>query len=1150
MPLRLALTNAEIDGLSVRQNVQRQKDQSQIDREQNDQILKLNKIKLNATSLFSKVDIKQLTISADAFNIEIKGKLQPTNDYHHDLAINWQFTLPSKEIAKGEGQLTGNTKSTHITQNLSGPLQLTLDATLKDLLEQLRWTAKVDVSDFDITKIDPTWPALSGAAKLNTEGDLSTATVTGKLQGHYPELGAVNADFNLQRMLNNTIQINQLTLHAPKQNTQINADGFWSPADTVDTTTNNDGGHNGGNFKLSLNWQNLFWPPEETQWFNSAKGSGTIEGNLNRYQITLDTDSPWPQTNPSTWHANAVGNQDGMTIQTLRVNALNGEAIASGQLNWSPKLNWQAEARINNIDPAALLPEWPGKLSGNVTSSGHMEKDQLIIQADISQLEGKLRDYPVSLDSRIAWQNDQLTVSQLNFLSGKSKVTIKGQLGETLNLNWSVDSNDLAELYPQAKGDLQAKGTLKGSRSAPFIATTFDAKSVSYLNYSATNIKGEAAIDLEKWQQIDIQLSALSLKKDDAILESLNINTQNQTTKVHAVSKNVTALLEFKGETDSTGWRGQITQADIQSKDFDNWQLKIPATLNLSKQSVEADNLCWQNEQQASLCATLDYKKSLLRSQIIMNDLPLKLFSKWLPPDLKLESTANGTAELEQLSAEQLLANVHIKLPAGILSYPMLNGEKDQREYKSGNLKIVLDNKGLDATSEFIMDNGDQLLAQLTLPGIKPLTVIPPEQPIKASAQLRAKDLRLIETIITDVSDLKGELTANLTASGTLAHPIISGQSNIDNGSFQLPKLGLNIKQLKLNGQSHSDGSGNNNFDFQLDARSGDGNIIIKGQTKLDRNAGWPTNITIQGEDFTISDTPEARATMSPDLNITLKSRAINIKGKVHIPYAKLQPKDLSQAEKVSSDTIIIGGDQPAEEKWLINTDIRLTLGERVHFYGFGFEGRLGGNVLLQDEPGQLTRATGEITVPEGVYRAYGQRLVVENGKILYTGGPLTNPGLNFRAVRKVNDVTAGILVKGSLSQPQLEIFSTPSMGQTDALAYIVLGGPIEKASNEEGAVMAKAALALGLSGGDHIARALGDRFKLDDLRIESSDKGDQAELVIGRYLSPKLYASYGVGLIERINTLTLRYQISNKWQVKVESGGYQGADILYTIER
>jgi len=318
----------------------------------------------------------------------------------------------------------------------------------------------------------------------------------------------------------------------------------------------------------------------------------------------------------------------------------------------------------------------------------------------------------------------------------------------------------------------------------------------------------------------------------------------------------------------------------------------------------------------------------------------------------------------------------------------------------------------------------------------------------------------------------------------------------------------------------------------------------------LDTGAGWPTQITIKGDRFEASRIPEARVEVTPDLRIKLQHHTIDIQGDVHIPYAKLQPRDITLAARTSDDAVIIGGKQPAEEKWAIHTRIRLTLGERVHFFGYGFEGRLGGNLLLTEEPGQITKATGEINIPEGRYRAYGQRLDVEHGRLLYTGGPLTNPGLDLRAVRHVGNVTAGINVRGSLNQPQLELFSTPAMGQTDALAYLMLGGPIDKASGEEGAMMAKAALALGLSGGDSLARSLGDRFGLDEMRVESSDSGDQASLVVGRYLSPRLYVSYGVGLIESINTLALRYRISDKWQIKAESGEYQGADLLYTIER
>ena len=97
---------------------------------------------------------------------------------------------------------------------------------------------------------------------------------------------------------------------------------------------------------------------------------------------------------------------------------------------------------------------------------------------------------------------------------------------------------------------------------------------------------------------------------------------------------------------------------------------------------------------------------------------------------------------------------------------------------------------------------------------------------------------------------------------------------------------------------------------------------------------------------------------------------------------------------------------------------------------------------------------------------------------------------------------------------------------------------------------MGQAALALGLAGGDTLARAMGDRFGIDDVRVESNDTGDEASLVVGSYLSPKLYVSYGVGLMDSLNSLNLRYQLSNRWQLEVESGETSGADLFFTIER
>ena len=487
---------------------------------------------------------------------------------------------------------------------------------------------------------------------------------------------------------------------------------------------------NGGNIKLALNWQNLRWPVHEPPWFNSANGQGSIEGGLERYQIELTSDSPWPQIAPSSWQASAVGNLDGLNIDALRVTALGGEAIASGQLNWSPALNWKAEVSASGIDPASILPQWPGRLHAKVTSTGHVENNQLSAAADITQLGGKLRGYPVSLRSRLQWRDNALDINRLELDSGNSRIKLQGRAGETLKLDWRITSSDLAELYPDAKGELQATGLISGARHTPVIKASLKGKALSLLNYEVGAIDAAVAVDLFRWQQIDIHLAAQALTMDSYTLQSLDINADTKRMRMTAVTKQATADVELEGAAHATGWRGRIARADIRSEHYTNWQLTSPATLDVSDKSLAFDSLCWQSDQQARLCTSVAGEASTWRSQIEMKTFPLGVFSRWLPPELKLEGVAEATAELQFQAPEQLLGQAHIELAPGAVSYPLLGDERDRWEYRHGKLEIELNPQGLEASSEIAMSNGDHFLGQLTLAGLKPLAhLIPPSKP-------------------------------------------------------------------------------------------------------------------------------------------------------------------------------------------------------------------------------------------------------------------------------------------------------------------------------------------------------------------------------------------------------------------------------------
>jgi translocation and assembly module TamB len=77
----------------------------------------------------------------------------------------------------------------------------------------------------------------------------------------------------------------------------------------------------------------------------------------------------------------------------------------------------------------------------------------------------------------------------------------------------------------------------------------------------------------------------------------------------------------------------------------------------------------------------------------------------------------------------------------------------------------------------------------------------------------------------------------------------------------------------------------------------------------------------------------------------------------------------------------------------------------------------------------------------------------------------------------------------------------------------------------------------------------LSSRLGIEDVTIESDLNNDTA-LVLGRYLSPRLYVSYGISLTEALNTVKLRYSLNDRWTVRTEVGEEHSAELVYTIER
>ena len=145
--------------------------------------------------------------------------------------------------------------------------------------------------------------------------------------------------------------------------------------------------------------------------------------------------------------------------------------------------------------------------------------------------------------------------------------------------------------------------------------------------------------------------------------------------------------------------------------------------------------------------------------------------------------------------------------------------------------------------------------------------------------------------------------------------------------------------------------------------------------------------------------------------------------------------------------------------------------------------------------------------------------------------------------------VTVGLNVRGTLKDPRLSLYSDPSMPQNQILSYLLIGKPIDEAGSQEATTVSNAANSLAVSGGGFLASQLGRQIGLEEVAIESSGETDTS-LVLGKFLSPRLFVSYGISLTESINTAKLRYTISDSWVLKVEAGENQSADLEFKIDR
>jgi translocation and assembly module TamB len=232
-----------------------------------------------------------------------------------------------------------------------------------------------------------------------------------------------------------------------------------------------------------------------------------------------------------------------------------------------------------------------------------------------------------------------------------------------------------------------------------------------------------------------------------------------------------------------------------------------------------------------------------------------------------------------------------------------------------------------------------------------------------------------------------------------------------------------------------------------------------------------------------------------------------------------------------------------------VDLDLELVAGDQVRMTGFGLDGITRGRLHIRAQPGREILGSGALDV-DGTYVAYGAKLQITRGRVLWSNSPISDPSLDIRAERVVGEVTAGIDVHGRASAPEATVWSIPAASTSEAIAYLALGRSLATATNEESLRVGAARSALSV-GGSLLAAQVGAKLGLDEAGVSQSRALGGEVIGAGKYLSPKLFIGFGVSLVGSGQVMTLKYLLRKGFDIEIESSTVENrASVNWRKER
>jgi len=1073
------------------------------------------------------------TFDYNGVHARTSGEVRATRSIGLSGTLHFDAQPPGQPVWTVNARIDGNLAQLALDADITEPFAADFHGELRDLSSHWRWRGHSQVRRFELGA----WNAGDAlgviTASLTLEGDRSGFRAQGSVDPPGLRAGAFNADFS-GRYSAHVLTVSRLRLRHAASGGVADAQGSVTVI------------AGGPRLDLHGEWAQFRWPLAAADApIHSERGNYTLQG-LRPFALTAQGELRAAELPPLQVALRGRFAAGAFTADSAEVAALGGSSQLRGELRWSPAPSWRMQGRVSDLDVARLRPGIAGRLDFALTAAGQGFSAHSDLDANITDLSGTLRGQRAGGHAQIARRGADWMINDVRLQFGATRIDLDGRSGASLDLNFALDAADLGLFRPGAHGRLSARGSVRGDLHDPTLLATAQGRDIDWTGVQLAALDASIAFDPHGSGRVDSTLQLQGLQIADRRLEQLTLRLDG-TTAEHRLAldgraEGLTLAVRGTAHYAAGQWQAHIASAELGNQARLHMSLETPTQLLLSAERVRLDQFCL-HDAQARLCALTAIEPAQRYLELRAIDLPMREMTAGLTAGTEYDGTLGVTLEAMATGGEPWRGNLNAQLANAAIHKHFVNGRIETLDLGNGTVTGQITEHEL--TGHLALDAGDagSMAGKISARG---LAADWHAWPLTGELELDTHALGYVSAYVSPIDRASGRVTGQLTLSGSAAAPRLAGELKVIDGRLDAYQINLSLREVNFTARLADD-----TLMIEGAALAGpDGHASVNGNLRWQDGLPYG-DLHLLGSDLRVLNIPEARVDASPDVSLHMEGRRIDLHGRVTLPYAHIEPAHLAKAALPSSDEVIVGADvAPREAQIRVFSDITLVLGERVTVNTQGLSGRLSGSITVKSDDTGINRGSGELKVEEGKYLAYGRNLDIVRGRLLFSNGFISDPGLDLRAVKKFPDITAGVNVRGTLRSPRMTFFSDPEVAQSQIVSLLLAGGSLQNMQNSsDPSARANAGRSDALmQGGAILAQQVGGRFDIE-AGVEQ-DLTNETSLVLGRYLSPRLYVSYGVGLVEAINTVKMRYTVGDHWTIKTEAGTQRSADLVFTIQK